>query len=70
MKAKIEIECENPEIIVKAIKPDMDEQRFRVELKANDNKIKIKVKAKDISSLLAGINSYVRLIKSSIGALK
>lgn len=70
MKAKIEIECENPEIVIKAIKPDMDEQRFRVELKANDNKIKIKVKAKDISSLLAGINSYVRLIKSSIGALK
>lgn len=70
MKAKIEIECENPEIIVKAIKPDMDEQRFRVELKANDNKIKIKVKADNISSLLAGINSYVRLIKSSIGALK
>jgi len=69
MKAEIKIECENPEIIIKSIKPDMDDKRFVSELKADDNKLKLKVHANDISSLLAGINSYMRLIKSSMGAL-
>ncbi|MBN2203150.1 MAG: hypothetical protein JW700_03120 [Candidatus Aenigmarchaeota archaeon] len=66
MKAKIKIECENPKLVVKAIEPDMDSGRFEVELEANDERIELKVESKDIAGLLAGINSYIKLIRAAI----
>ncbi len=69
MKAEIEIECKNPEMIINSIKPDMDERKFVVKLKAKENELKLEISANDVSSLLAGINSYMRLIKSSMGVL-
>jgi tRNA threonylcarbamoyladenosine modification (KEOPS) complex Pcc1 subunit len=47
----------------------MDERKFVVKLKAKENELKLEVQANDVSSLLAGINSYMRLIKSSMGVL-
>jgi tRNA threonylcarbamoyladenosine modification (KEOPS) complex Pcc1 subunit len=66
MKAKIKIECKNPEMIIKALKPDMDSRRFDVELEVDDGKVELKVEAKDIAGLLAGINSYIKLIRTAI----
>ncbi|MEM5778728.1 MAG: KEOPS complex subunit Pcc1 [Candidatus Aenigmatarchaeota archaeon] len=69
MKVEIEIECKEPEIIIKSIKPDLEElKKFNVNLKNEKNKLKIKIEANDISGLLAGINSYLRLIKVAIDA--
>jgi len=68
MKAEIELECREPEIIIKSLKPDEEPKRFDVELKTEKNKLKIKIEANDISSLLAGINSYMRLVKVAIDA--
>ena len=71
MKAEIEIECKNPEIIIKALKPSIeDAKKFSVVLEANENKVKLKVEADNISGLLAGINSYIRLIRTSISSME
>lgn len=64
MKANIEIECRNPETVLKSIEPDIEKsEKFDVDLKIKENKINVEIKAKDFTGLLAGINSYVRLIK-------
>ena len=66
MKAEIEIECKNPEKVIKSIKPDIDDTgKFEAELKAKENKVELEVKADNITGLLAGINSYLRLIKTT-----
>ena len=70
MKAKIEIPCLHAEAVIQAIAPDIDEnQKFNISIEADD-KIKLKIEAKDISGLLAGINSYMKLIKVSMEALQ
>lgn len=67
MKADLEIECKNPENIFKSLEPDIDNNsKFSAEFKVNDNKLKITVSADDITGLLAGINSYLRLVKTVI----
>ena len=68
MIAKIEIECQNPDMIIKSLEPDVDKQeKFNVKLDSNKNKILLTVESKEVSGLLAGINSYTRLIKPAIG---
>ncbi len=70
MKAELKIECKNPEIILKSIKPDMDEkEKFKVNLKVANNKVILNVQSEDLSGLLAGINSYGRLIKTAINVM-
>jgi tRNA threonylcarbamoyladenosine modification (KEOPS) complex Pcc1 subunit len=71
MKAEIEIECKEPEIVIRSIKPDEGEiKKFDVKMSAEKNKLKIKVESKDIPGLLAGINSYLRLVKVAIDAME
>ncbi len=71
MKALVEIECRNPGIVIKALKPDIgDAKKFDVKIKAEKGKVKLEVKAETISGLLAGINSYVRLIRTSISSME
>jgi len=71
MKAEIEIECKEPETVIKSLSPDNESiEKFDVKLESGKNKIKIKVEAKDIPGLLAGINSYLRLVKVSIDAME
>lgn len=67
LKAELEIECKNPDIIVKSIEPDIDvKDKFDVKIEANE-KIKVVIESKDITGLLAGVNSYLRLIRTAIG---
>ena len=67
MRALIEIECKNPDIIIKSIKPDIDQnQKFDVNIDNNNDKITIEINSSEISGLLAGINSYLKLIRTSI----
>jgi len=70
MKAGIEIECKEPEIVIKSLRIDEEPKKFNVKLEAEKNKLKIKVEANDIPSLLAGINSYLRLVKVAIDAME
>jgi len=71
MKAEIDLECKEPEIIIKSLKPDDEEiKKFAVRISTEKNKLKIKVEAKDIPGLLAGINSYLRLVKVAIDAME
>jgi tRNA threonylcarbamoyladenosine modification (KEOPS) complex Pcc1 subunit len=68
MNAEIEMDCKEPEIIIKSLKPDEEAKKFDVKLTTEKNKLKLRIEAKDIPSLLAGINSYLRLIKVAIDA--
>ena len=71
MKAEIEIECDRPDIVVGALKPEIEEtKKFNVKIDAEKNSVKLKIEAEDISGLLAGINSYMRLIKTSLDAME
>jgi len=71
MKAEIEIECKEPEIIIESLKPEsIDLKKFDIKLKAEKDKIKLEIKAENISNLLAGINSYMKLIKVAIDAME
>ena len=71
MKASIEIGCEKPDIILESIKPEMGEEgKFKVELKKDNKKILLTVESEEISGLLAGINSYIKLIKTASSALE
>ena len=69
MKAEIELDCTNPELVIKSLKPDTEAlNKFDVRLTATKGKLKLRVKAKDISGILAGMNSYMRLIRVAIEA--
>jgi len=71
MKAEIEIECERPDIVVKALVPETEEtKKFTVKIEEGKDRLKLKLEAEDVSGLLAGINSYMRLIKTSIDGLE
>ena len=71
MKAEIEIECERPDIVAKALKPETEEtKKFNVEINAEKDRIKLEFESKDIPGLLAGINSYMRLVKTSIDGME
>ncbi len=61
--ATLEIECENPGLIIKSLKPDMTEGKFTVKLEPLEKRLKMTVTAKDVGGLLAGVNSTTRLIK-------
>ena len=70
MKAEIEIECKKPEIAVKALEPETENtKKFTVKIIAEKDKIRLKIESDDIPGLLAGINSYVRLIRTSINGM-
>lgn len=71
MKAEIEIECKEPEIVIKSLKPDEEElTKFDAKLTSEKNKLKLKIEARDFPGLLAGINSYIRLIKVAMDAME
>jgi tRNA threonylcarbamoyladenosine modification (KEOPS) complex Pcc1 subunit len=66
MIAKLEIDCKNPQVVLNSLKPDVEKiGKFEVELKVEKNKLLLTIKSKELTGLLAGINSYVRLIKVS-----
>jgi len=69
LRSEIEIECEYPETVIKSINPDFeDTKKFDANLKAEKNKLILTVESDNISGLLAGINSYMRLIRTAIDA--
>jgi len=66
LRAELEIECADPRSVVKSVSPDMGaNERFSAELKAEKKSVKLTVESKDVTGLLAGVNSYARLIKTS-----
>ena len=61
------------EIIYNSIRPKVSyahNERSRTEIELNDNIIVIKIFSRDVVSLRASINSYVRWIKLSTEILK
>jgi len=71
LKATIEISCNEPEIILKSIQPELENAKnFKVNLKALKDKIIVNIESEKISGLLAGINSYLRLVKVAKDSLE
>jgi len=66
MKAEIEIECEDSDIIIKAVSPEIEAKKFDVKLEDRESKVILTIESKDITGLLAGINSYMKLIRTAI----
>ena len=71
LKGILEIDCKEPETIIKSLKPEIDDSsKFDVDIKSEKDKIVLTIESEKMSGLLAGINSYMRLIrvaKESIG---
>lgn len=58
------MECKNPEIVIKSLKPEIDDSiKFDVKVESVNDKLILTVESENISGLLAGINSYMRLIR-------
>jgi tRNA threonylcarbamoyladenosine modification (KEOPS) complex Pcc1 subunit len=70
MKAEIEIECKDPDIVIKSINPDIEAKKFDVKLENKNNKLILIIESKDITGLLAGLNSYIRLIRTAINTME
>lgn len=66
MKAEIEIECKEPDMIIKAVSPEIEAKKFDVKLEDKKDKIMLTIESKDMTGLLAGINSYMKLIRTAI----
>jgi tRNA threonylcarbamoyladenosine modification (KEOPS) complex Pcc1 subunit len=66
MKAEIEIDCKEPDTVIKSISPDIDVKKFGVKLEGKENKLILTIESEDITGLLAGINSYIKLIRTAI----
>ena len=64
MRAEIEIECKDSETVIESIKPDIEAKKFDVGLEGREGKVILTVESEDVSGLLAGINSYIRLIRT------
>lgn len=66
MNATIEVECKEPKLAANAIDVEKDDKKdFTVKLLPKKNKLLLTIRAEDISALQAGINSYLRLIKTA-----
>lgn len=66
LKADIEIDCKDSEIVLKSIKPDMEETRkFSVSLKAGKGKVLLSVSSETIAGLMAGVSNYLKLIRAA-----
>lgn len=64
MKATIQVECKEPETIIKSMQPEIEDAiKFDADLKAENDRLILTIESKNISGLLAGINSYMRLIR-------
>ena len=47
-------------------RPLLNNSKFKAEIETEKDKIEVKIEAEDISGLLAGVNSYLKLIRTSI----
>jgi tRNA threonylcarbamoyladenosine modification (KEOPS) complex Pcc1 subunit len=66
MKAEIEIECREPETVIKSISPEIDAKKFDAKLEESGDKLTLTIESEDMTGLLAGINSYMKLIRTAI----
>ena len=66
MKAEIEIDCKEPDMVIKAVSPEIEAKKFDVKLEDKKDKIILTIESKDMTGLLAGINSYMKLIRTAI----
>ena len=65
MKAKIEIECKNPQKIIDSIQPDVDDNdKFEIKMKKDNDKIVLNIESKDIAGMMAAVNSYLKFIRT------
>lgn len=69
MRAELEISCSQPELLLATLQPDIIKtDKFTVQLVAGKGCLKLTIAAADIAGLLAGINSYLRLIRTALAA--
>jgi tRNA threonylcarbamoyladenosine modification (KEOPS) complex Pcc1 subunit len=66
MKAEIEMDCKDSDMVIKSVSPEIEAKKFDVKLEDKKGKIILTIESKDITGLLAGINSYMKLIRTAI----
>ncbi len=66
LKAEIEVDCKEPEVVLKALQPDMEViKKFSVSLKAGEGKVLLSVGSETIPGLMAGVSNYLKLIRAA-----
>ncbi len=63
-RSVIEVPCEDCEEVLLSLEPEKEGDEFFSEVKVEDGKIVIIVEADRLSMLQAGVNSYLRLLKT------
>ncbi|MDI9616447.1 MAG: KEOPS complex subunit Pcc1 [Methanothrix sp.] len=64
-RAEIVFELPDPEIVISALEPELDDDlhRGKVEIRANDNGMVLIVEGDDVVSLRAALNTWLRLVR-------
>lgn len=66
MRAELELDIESPGLVKKAIEVETDESSsLEVAIDVSDSILGVCVEANNVSNLRAGINTILRLVKSS-----
>lgn len=69
MKARLEIDCKNPEVVAKSVSPEAGQlKKFSASLKAEKKTLVLELESDSPSGLLAGMSSYIRLIRAALHA--
>jgi tRNA threonylcarbamoyladenosine modification (KEOPS) complex Pcc1 subunit len=70
-KCRIELECRDPEHIADALKKDVEQtKKFGVTISTKPNVVILEFSSHELSGLLAGVNSYVKLAKLALEVSK
>jgi tRNA threonylcarbamoyladenosine modification (KEOPS) complex Pcc1 subunit len=64
MKARLKIACKNAQKVLKVLEPESEGDSFKVRLSTEKEKLVIEIEAERLTLLQAGINSYLRLLKT------
>ncbi len=66
MRAKLELDVVSPDLIKRAIEVDQDSSSlFEVSMDADKACLEVEVETNSVSSLRAGVNTILRLVKVS-----
>lgn len=68
MKATLELDVKDAKGVVDALAPDMETEKFSIELKPVGHKLTIVINAEKTGELAAGINSCLRLVRAASAA--
>ncbi len=69
MRARLEIDCKNPKVVADSVMPEAAQlKKFSASLRAEKGRLVLEMESDSPSGLLAGLSSYIRLVRAALHA--